>query len=246
MVSYEHKVKNIYLWSPLWVAHIPSISEFEDLVDIIRTLSIYTWSTLKTKFRMPRVWYRQYTNASLDRQWSFGRYWTSDAYNSTTARYVQFDNDNISTSNSTSCATANSVRLFLDGYVEPNDTRTIESWSLWGAWIFYNANMWIISATNWNDKNITMYDKNVGATEVFDWISQTEANMWKMFQWWNYYWFPSIWTISKTSWTRINTTWYWGNNPYSSDTFITWYDNRSNPANGNLRTDSKEEYFVLS
>jgi hypothetical protein len=139
-----------------------------------------------------------------------------------------------------------SVRLFLDEYIEPDNTRTVEYWTLWSAWIFHNATLWLISVTNWTDKSITMYDKNVGATTVYnDGDTLTEANMGKLFQWWNYYWFPSTWTVSKKSSTMVNTTWYGGNNSYSSDTFITWNDDRSNPSNDNLRADSWENYFVI-
>lgn len=141
-----------------------------------------------------------------------------------------------------------SVRLFYDTYITPDNTRTVEAWTLWGAWIFHNSDLWVISVTNGDDKNITMYDKNVWATTVYNsWDTLTESNCGKYFQRWNYYWFPFTWWTVTTSSTKVNTTWYGWNNPYSSSTFIKTNANwgRSNPSNNNLRTDSWENYFVI-
>lgn len=138
------------------------------------------------------------------------------------------------------------VRCFKDEYVNPDNTWTVEAGTLWGAGIFHNSTLWLISVTNGSDKNITMKDKNEWATVVYnDGDTLSESNCWKYYQRWNYYWFQFTWTLPKTSSTKVNTTWYGGSNPYYSDTFINapssdW----SNPSNDNLRANSSSAYFT--
>lgn len=239
----------IYVYTdenPLGDLHIPSQSELQDLASIMNWLSLTNWDSYRIKLHIPFAGRRQYS-ASLYQQGSIGHYWSSSPYDSDDpdARYFYLSSSSVRSNDYALRSCWGSVRLFLDEYIEPDNTRTVEQWTLWGAWIFHNADLWVISVTNGSDKSITMYDKNVWATTVYnDWDTLTEANMWKMFQWWNYYWFPSTWTIIKTSSTAVDTTWYGGDKPYSSDTFIT-REYRSNPLNDNLRTDSKEGYFVI-
>lgn len=230
-----------------WVAHIPSQQEFADLKSITDGLSLTAWNDYKEKLHMPFVGYRDLSNTSLYSQGSSGYYLSSSPHGSDPSTALNlFLSSYVNADSNVLRSVGASVRLFLDEYIEPDNTRTVEAWTLWDAWIFHNTDLWVISVTNWTDKSITMYDKNVWATVVYNnWDTLTETNMGKMFQWWNYYWFPSTWTISKTSSTQVDTTWYWWTNPYSSDTFITWNYDRSNPSNNNLRTDSKEEYFVI-
>lgn len=86
-------------------------------------------------------------------------------------------------------------------------------------WIYHNSDLWLISLssdwTNW----ITIADKNLWATTVYNnWDALSEANCWKYYQWGNNYWFPSSWfTIS---WTQVNAGTYWPWNYYYSDIFI--------------------------
>ena len=81
-------------------------------------------------------------------------------------------------------------------------------------------------------------DKNLWATTVYnDWDTLTESNMGYMYQWWNNYWFPSIWTISNTSSTQVDASAYWPNTDnwyYSSDTFIIWSNDWSSVINVDL------------
>lgn len=98
----------------------------------------------------------------------------------------------------------------------------IEAQLITTPWIYHNANLWLISLssdwTNW----ITITDKNLWATTVYnsgDTIS--EANAWKFYQRWNNYWFPADWSVATSS-TIVNAGSYWPNNYYSSSTFITW------------------------
>ena len=55
-------------------------------------------------------------------------------------------------------------------------------------WIYYNENLWLISySVDWQNW-ITIADKNLWATQVYNyWDVMTEANCWKFYQWWNNY-----------------------------------------------------------
>lgn len=198
---------------------------------------------------MPFVGYRSNRDASLQYQGTYGYYYTSVISSPDTdyARFAGIDSSNFKIVSGTFYCTAGcSVRLFYDEYLEPDNTRTVEAWTLWSAWIFHNATLGVISVTNGSDKNITMRDKNVGATTVYNsWDTLSESNCGKYFQRWNYYWFPFTWTVT-TSTTQLNTTWYGWSNPYSSSIFIRYNWNWSNPSNDNLRTDSDETYFVIN
>jgi len=87
------------------------------------------------------------------------------------------------------------------------------------AWIYHNSELWLISLSsdwaNW----LTIADKNLWATQVWnEWDTLSEANCGKFYQWWNNYWFPFDWTFNKSS-TKPNASWYVSN--YSNSTFIT-------------------------
>lgn len=88
------------------------------------------------------------------------------------------------------------------------------------AWIYHSPSLWLISLssdwTNW----ITIADKNLWATQVYnDWDTLSEANCGKYYQWWNNYWFPFTWAVTTSS-TQVNASTYWPWNYYSSSTFI--------------------------
>lgn len=104
---------------------------------------------------------------------------------------------------------------------------------------------WKIIIANWT-YHITMADKNLWATTVYEnGDTLSEANCWKMYQWWNNYWFSWNWTVTTSS-TKINTSSYWPWNYYSSDTYTVWDANStdwSTSQNDNLRWDvSNTEY----
>jgi len=89
------------------------------------------------------------------------------------------------------------------------------------AWIYHSPDLWLISLssdwTNW----ITIADKNLGATEVYeDGDTLSEANSGKYYQWWNNYGFPFTGAVTTSS-GQVNAQNYWPWNYYSSSTFIT-------------------------
>lgn len=106
-------------------------------------------------------------------------------------------------------------------------------------WIYHNSTLWLISlssdGTNW----ITIADKNLWATTVYNnWDTLSESNCGKYYQWGNNYGFPWTWSITTSS-TTIDASTYWPWNYYSSSTFIiswnSWWDNSWN---ANLRWDT--------
>ena len=220
--------------------HVPAIAEWQWVKTIMDWLSLTTWDEWRINLYMPFAGYRNYSDASLDNQESYGFYWSS-SYSSDypgDARYLYLDSSNVYADGDGSRALGSSVRCFKDSYVAPDSSWTIIQWTLWSAWIFWNQSEWLISITN-GSTGYTMMDKNLWATTVYnDWDTLTQANMWNMYQWWNNYWFPSTWTISKTSSTQVDASSYWPTNPYSSDTFIIWNDDWSSVHNDDLWWDT--------
>ena len=120
---------------------------------------------------------------------------------------------------------------------------TTKIWPFYPAWIYWNQSLWLISASsNWIDW-VTITDKNLWATTVYNqWDTMNESNCWKFYQRWNNYWFSFTWTPSRTS-TKVNVSSYWPNNYYSSSTFVRvnwewyWWTDASSTTALNLRWD---------
>lgn len=106
------------------------------------------------------------------------------------------------------------------------------------AWIYHNSDLWLISlSSDWSNW-LTISDKNLGATQVYnDGDTLSESNCWKYFQRWNNYGFPFTWAVTTSS-TQVNAQNYWPWNYYSSSTFITWNNDWSSVQNDNLRWDT--------
>ena len=111
------------------------------------------------------------------------------------------------------------------------------------AWIYHNATLWLISLSSDGSNWLTIADKNLWATTVWNsWDTLSQANCWNFYQRGNNRGFPYSWWISKSS-TRVNAGSYWPWNYYSSSTFITDYSYWDSSFNSNLRwgvTDTKE------
>jgi hypothetical protein len=131
-----------------------------------------------------------------------------------------------------------SVRWFKDSPVIPDSSwTTLYDWSsvATGAWIYHNSTLWLISiSSDWSNW-ITIADKNLWATTVYNsWDTVSESNCGKYYQRWNNYWFTWTWTVTTSS-TQVDARDYWPWNYYSSSTFITWNSNWSSSRNDNLR-----------
>lgn len=186
--------------------HIPLASDWSDVVNIISALNVGNPRTvLLIPDSDPRVWCSNCTPASL---------WVC-------AYFYNYGNS-ISTQNQ---STKNTfwIRPFKDESVAPNSSRTVlfdwSSVAAW-AWIFHNNTDWLISLSsdwiNW----VTIADKNLWATQVYNsWDTSSEVNCGKKFQWWNCYWFPYDLNSQTTS-TIIDVSGYWPR--CYSDVFIIW------------------------
>ena len=210
--------------APDWF-HIPLSSEWQWLRTImVFWLSFVWWNGWRINLHMPFAGHRGYSNAVIYNQGSYGLYWSSSRGGTdypNRASGISLNSSNADANYSVQRAEGYSIRCFKNSYVVPDSSWTVITWTLWWAWIFWNQSEWLISITDWTD-GYTMMDKNLWATTVYnDWDTLSEANMGNMYQWWNNYWFPSTWTISKTSSTQVNAQNYWPWNYYSSDTFIT-------------------------
>jgi hypothetical protein len=103
------------------------------------------------------------------------------------------------------------------------------------AWIYHNPDLWLISlSSDWNIW-ITIADKNLWATQVYnDGDTLSQDNCGYYYQWWNNYWFPFTWSVTTSS-TQVDVSTYWPWNYYSSSTFITYNWAWDTTDNWNLR-----------
>lgn len=86
--------------------------------------------------------------------------------------------------------------------------------------IYHLPYEWLISLSSDGINWVTIADKNLGATQVYnDGDTLSEANCWKFYQWWNNYGFPFSWSVT-TSNGEVDTSWYWPLNYYENSTFI--------------------------
>ena len=215
--------------------HVPTASEFQWVEDIMTWLSLTSADDYRFKLHLPlagRV--RQDTAAHI----LIGSYWW---YRTSTPRsegdsYTYYTRLNWSYWVS-SGARNNwySVRAFKNEYVEPTSSWTVEQWTLWGAWLFWNQTDWLISITDWTVW-YTIMDKNLWATEVLTQSGyETANNCGSMFQRWNNYWFSYTSSEITTSSTQVNASNYWPWNYYNSSSFIAWsFTDWSSVRNDNL------------
>ncbi len=237
----------IYMWRELtpnqWPCdswfHIPTKDEWGSVYTIWTTL--WWWNTDGTNFwialKLPFAWRRNGSTADVSNQGTAGSYWASTSYETIFAYDLGFTSTALNSQDANIRAHGFSVRWFSDYSVTPTLTWTKLYWtSIEAGWIFWNSTLWLISlSSNWTNW-ITIADKNLWATTVWNsWNTLSEANCGKYYQWGNNYWFPRTWTITNTSTTQVDASTYWPWNYYSSDTFIkkSWSWDSSN--NTNLR-----------
>lgn len=130
------------------------------------------------------------------------------------------------------------IRPFKDISIVPESSwTTIYDWSSTAIWagVFWDTTNWLISTSDDWLTWITIADKNLWATTVSTWrVGNDITRCWNFYQRWNNYWFTA--TVSTTSSTKVDTTWYGPWNYYESSTWIETSDSRwFNPVNANLR-----------
>ena len=224
--------------------HIPTNDEATALLNAWITLWAWTGTdgtsldNFKTYLKAPWTWFYA-SMLRLQRSWCVER-WTSSTFRQWNFGY-KFDHSSASAGielQQTACWTI--IRPFKNEWIAPDSSwTTLYDWSSvasW-AWIFHNATEWLISiSADWTTR-ITIADKNLWATQVWNyWDAFTADNIGKMYQWWNNYWFEFSATQPKTSADKVDASWYWpnkylGGNYYYGDTFIQnsdWWDSSAN------------------
>lgn len=245
---FEHELKNAYIgeyvpnFATQWPApdgfHVPLSSEW-DAVKTVWT-SLWGWGSDGTNFwanlKLPMMGSRDYDNTSVRVVGSEWRYWASSPNGTETAYSLRFYSSVITTYNYRR-SSGFPVRCFKNEPTVPTSSWTKLYWtSIEAGWIFWNSTYWLISlSSNWTTW-ITIMDKNLWATTVWNsGDTLTDANCGNVFQRGNNYAFP--WTKSSTSITtsstKANVTGFWPWNYYSSSTWITATPRQSSASNGN-------------
>ena len=206
--------------------HVPTKNENVALVAAMTALGIDTsnWNCMKTYLKMPFAGNRGYSSAGVTFQGYYAAYWSSTAYSAVSAYYLSFHSDVLVPQDVNYRSYGLSVRCFKNSPLQPTSSWTTlfdGSWIAAGAWIFHNTTDWVISIssdwTNW----ITIADKNLWATTVYnDGDTLSQANCWNYYQRWNNYGFPRTWSVTTSS-TQVDASNYWPWNYYNSSTFIT-------------------------
>lgn len=208
--------------------HVPTKDELTALVNVLKTtLALGSWDgVLKTYLKMPMAGFRNYVTTDISYLDTRFYYWSSTASIQSRAYCLTYDLWRYFVTDGTTRLTYwQSIRPFKNIPVSPDNTwTTLYDWSSIATWagVFHNATLWLISIswdwTTW----ITIADKNLWATTVYNtWDTLSEDNCGWYFQWWNNYMFPFTGTVTSSS-TQVDASWYWPWNYYSSDTFITW------------------------
>ena len=216
--------------------HVPTKDEWQSVCwTLVTTFGLpATNSMLWTYLKIPQCWYRyspNYVSNNTLYHSCYKRTTTASPYG--VGLKNNWDINYSSIAVTLSCAYP--IRAFKNTPVVPDASwTTLYDWSsvATNAWVFYNATEWIISIswdwTTW----ITIADKNVLATTVYNnWDAISEANSGKFFQRGNNYPFSMYWSVT-TSDTMVDASTYWPWNYYYSDTFII-SSNRKRDTSGN-------------
>ena len=253
----EWKVYNAWPWISIWDSysamrwpcpegyHIPTNTEWITIKNELTALWITTTNAdcLKTYLKIPYAGDRNQGNGNEEGHWTFVELWsvtpwgTWNAYSYSLSGSGSYFNPKL-----VNVRTAgNSIRAFKDNQIIPTSSWTTlfdGSWIAANAWIFHNTTDWIISISsdwvNW----ITIADKNVWATVVYnDGDTLSESNCWWYFQRWNNYMFSFTWAITISN-VQADASWYWPWNYFSGSTFV-WSTSQprdwSSVQNDNLR-----------
>jgi len=235
---WDKEIKNLYAWWSIsisdiqWPApdgfHVPLTTEWKAVYDVWTALGGWSsdWTNFWIALKLPFAGNRTYSSASVDNQGSRGRYWSSTPSDSNNAYALGLSSSSIGSQYYSFRSTGYSVRCFKNSPTIPTSSWTKLYWtSIEAGWIFWSSTDWLISLSSDWTTWITIADKNLWATTVWNsWDTLSEANCGKYYQRWNNYWFPRTWTIANLSSTQVDASSYWPWNYYSSDTFIkyTW------------------------
>ena len=249
---WDTPIKEVYLWdtkirptiinfATQWPApdgfHVPLNTDRQAVYNVWGALRwSYTswWAAFGKALKLPKAGGRSPVDANAMSQGSEGYYWSSSRSTADEAYQIYFSS-NIAMYNGFR-AGGFSVRCFKNSPVVPTSSWTKLYWtSIEAGWIFWSSADWLISlSSNWQSW-ITIMDKNLWATTVWNnGDTLSEANCGKYYQRWNNYGFPFTWSVTTSS-TQVNASTYWPWNYYNSSTFITYTWRWDSTNNWNLR-----------
>lgn len=222
--------------------HVPLQAEFETLNTILEWLWYTTTNdkstALITYLKMPKAWNLYWSSGNKSWVGDDWQYWSSKKGYNSYAYALYFSWNSFSKQLSKYTSAGASIRPFRDEPVIPDNTWTVEYQWIWNAGIYSNATLWLISISSDGVNRITISNKNLWATTVYNnWDTLSQSNCWNYYQRWNNYWFPFTWPVTIST-TQVDVTDYWPWNYYSSDTFICWNQSNQNwfsVINKNLR-----------
>lgn len=245
------KKYNAWPWIAIWAIHsdmqwpapdgfhVPSRNEWIALFETLITTFSMTRNatTMGTYLKMPMAGVRTSSSSNVGGQGTTGGYRSSTPYSTNRAYYLEAYSSTIQRQSMAARTFGLSVRCFKDTPVTPDSSWTMlydgSSIATW-AGVYYSSALWLISVSwDWQDW-LTIADKNLWATTVYNnWDTLSEANCWYYYQWGNNYGFPFTWTVTNSP-TQVDASAYWPWNYYNSSTFITVND-WSTVQNDNLR-----------
>lgn len=204
--------------------HVPLTTEWQDVYNIWTALGGWSrdWTNFGIALKLPFAGGRYNSSADVYGQGAHGYYWSSSRFNEKRAYTLDFSSTALNPQNNDRRAYGFSVRCFKNSPTVPTSSWTKLYWtSIEAGWIFWSSTDWLISLSNDWQTRITIQDKNLGATTVWNsGDTLSEANGGYYYQRWNNYGFPRTWTIANQSTTQVDASNYWPWNYYSSDTFI--------------------------
>ena len=203
--------------------HVPLNTEWQAIYNIWTALWGWSndWANFGIALKLPFAGGRSNSSASVTGQGSRGFYWSSSRYDASNAYSPYFYSSYIFRQGYSYRSLAYSVRCFKNEPVIPTASWALLYAGTWDGWIFWSPEDWLISLSSDLQTWITIADKNLWATTVWNsWDTLSEANCGKYYQRWNNYGFAWTWTLADTSTTQVDASTYWPWNYYSSSTFI--------------------------
>lgn len=203
--------------------HVPLKDEWVALCWILTSIfsMAQNATTMGTYLKMPMAGRRDNSFGDVYLVNSAGSYWSSTTSDANNAYNLNFNSSSIKPQDKLYRTYGLSVRCFKNSPVIPTSSWATLYQGTWNAWVFWNSTDWLISVSGDGQTWITIADKNLWATTVYNqWDTVSDVNCGNFFQRGNNYWFSHSWNITTSS-TRVDASNYWPWNYYSSSTFIT-------------------------
>lgn len=221
--------------------HIPTPNEVNYVRTIINNMVGVSGDNVSEYLKLPYTGQIQYNNSTKQMEWDAWGIWSCGANGNDTAYVLWFESDYLGLLGDPKASWL-PIRPFANEFVQPDSSWTTlyDGSSVFGtnAWIFWSPSLGLISIRLGDNYStiyrLTMSDKNLGATQVYNYgDTLSAANCGNYYQWWNNYGFSYSWPASSTT-TQVDASAYWPGNYYSSSDFIYGNQNWSTVVNSNL------------